>query len=127
MWWETVLIALVPSLITMIITNWFNRKKYSAEVKTTESQNMQTILETYRLTLEQYKKEIEDVNTRFTNYITEANKRAESNRKKIEDLGKEINLKNQQIIDMGKKVDLLFKETCVTKGCSKRTYFKDKV
>ncbi len=127
MWWETVLIALVPSLITMVVTNWFNRKKYSAEVKTTESQNMQTILETYRLTLEQYKKEIEDVNTRFTNYITEANKRAEANRKKIEDLGKEINLKNQQISDMGKKVDLLVKEACFTKGCSKRTYFRDKV
>ena len=127
MWWETVLIALVPSVITMVITNWFNRKKYSAEVKTTESQNMQTILETYRLTLEQYKKEIEDVNTRFTNYITEANKRDESNRKKIEDLGKEINLKNQQISDMGKKVDLLVKEVCITKGCSKRTYFRDKV
>ena len=127
MWWETVLIALVPSLITMVVTNWFNRKKYSAEVKTTESQNMQTILETYRLTLEQYKKEIEDVNTRFTNYITEANKTAESNRKKIEDLGKEINLKNQQISEMGKKVDLLVKEVCFTKGCSKRTYFRDKV
>ena len=127
MWWETVLIALVPSLITMVVTNWFNRKKYSAEVKTTESQNMQTILETYRLTLEQYKKEIEDVNTRFTNYITEANKRAEANRKKIEDLGKEINLKNQQISDMNKKLDLLVKEACFTKGCSKRTYFRDKV
>lgn len=131
---ETVLIAGVPSVLTMILTNWFNRKKYSAEVtnlvtqgKSTEVTNMQIILETYKLTLEQYKKEIEDVNTRFTEYIIAANAREEKSRSQMKKLEERVKIKNDKIDVLEKKLNVLVKEACLTNGCDKRTYFEGKI
>lgn len=131
MWWETVLIALVPSLVTMIVTNWFNKRKHTTEInnleiegKSAESKNMQVILETYKVTLDQYKTEIEDVNRRFTDYIKQANKRAEINKKKLESMNKRLEDKNDKIQELEKKMNVIIKDACFTKGCSKREYFK---
>lgn len=133
MWWETVLIALVPSLVTMVVTNWFNKRKHTTEVdnlviegKSAENKNMQLILETYKVTLDQYKTEIEDVNKRFTEYIKQANKRAEINKKKLESLNKRLEDKNDKIQVLEKKVDVMIKDACFIKGCSKRVYLSEK-
>lgn len=132
MWWETILIAAIPSLVTMLVTNWLNKKRYSAEVKnleiegkSVENANMQVILETYRVTMEQYKIEIEDVNKRFTEYIQQANKRAEINKEKMESLNKRLEDKNDKIQELEKKINLIIKDACLIKGCSKRVYLKD--
>lgn len=93
--WESILIATVPAIITLIVTNAYNTSRHKAEVqkiiqesKNSESDNMKTILETYNNTLTQYKTELEDVNKRFTNYITEANKRATASRERMANLEK---------------------------------------
>lgn len=133
MWWETVLIALVPSIITMSVTNWFNRKKYSVEVtnlkeqgKSTEVTNMQIILETYKLTLEQYRREIGEVNTRFTAYIKAANEREIAYQKQLNLLEERLKDKDDKISSLEKKLNILVEEACLTKDCDKRTYFKDR-
>ena len=130
---ETALIAGVPSVLAMILTNWFNRRKYSVEVsnlvtqgKSTEVTNMQIILETYKLTLEQYKKEIEDVNNRFTEYIIAANEREARSRSQMESLEERVKAKNSKIDILERKLNILVKEACLTSGCDKRTYFEGK-
>ena len=118
MWWETVLIALVPSLCTLLITNWLNKRKYRAEVFNLEEQgksisgrNIETILNTYNETLNQYKIEIEDSNKRFNKFKEEANE--------------EISSLKKNNANLSRKIDILIKEACFTKGCSKRTYFRE--
>lgn len=79
---------------------------------------MQTILDTYNTTLAQYKLELEDVNKRFSNYIKEANKRAQANRDKIESLEKSN-------AELKRRMDLLIENVCTVKGCSLRELLKE--
>lgn len=125
MWWEAILIAVIPSVVTMIVTNWINKKKYKTEVASLESQNMNLILSTYKTTLDQYKVEIDDVSKRFTDYIEEANKRSSANHKKIVELNKKIEEKDTKIMELEKKVDIMIKDVCLQKGCSMRVYLKE--
>lgn len=126
MWWETVLIAAIPSLVTMLVTNWFNKKRYSAEVKILEEENVSIKNQNSTIIFDMYKKELEDVNRRFTNYITEANEKAKLNKDRILKLESDNKLKNEKIKELEERLNALIDEVCFTKGCTERTYFKEK-
>ena len=101
---ESLLLATLPAIATLIITNIYNRSRHKAEVekiiqekKNSESDNFKIIFETYNGTLMQYKTELEDVNKRFSNYIKEANKLAQANKERIAKLEKDNAEMKQQL------------------------------
>ena len=101
---ESLLLATLPAIATLIITNIYNRSRHKAEIekiiqekKNSESDNFKIIFETYNGTLMQYKTELEDVNKRFSNYIKEANKRDEANKERIAKLEKDNSEMKQQL------------------------------
>lgn len=101
---ESLLLATLPAIATLIITNIYNRSRHKAEVekiiqekKNSESDNFKIIFETYNGTLMQYKTELEDVNKRFSNYIEEANKRDQANKERIAKLEKDNSEMKQQL------------------------------
>lgn len=101
---ESLLLATLPAIATLIITNIYNRSRHKAEVekiiqekKNSESDNFKIIFETYNGTLMQYKTELEDVNKRFSNYIKEANKLAQVNKERIAKLEKDNAEMKQQL------------------------------
>lgn len=101
---ESLLLATLPALATLIITNIYNRSRHKAEVekiiqekKNSESDNFKIIFETYNGTLMQYKTELEDVNKRFSDYIKEANKRDQANKERIAKLEKDNSEMKQQL------------------------------
>lgn len=131
-WWETILIAVIPSLLSIIVTNFFNRKKYKVEidklrteVRSSESKNTQIMLENYNTILEQYKIELLDVNKRFINYIEQSSAMAELQKKSMENLTKDVSEKKAKIQELERKINALIKEACLNKGCSVREYFKE--
>lgn len=101
---ESLLLATLPAIATLIITNIYNRSRHKAEVekiiqekKNSESDNFKIIFETYNGTLMQYKTELEDVNKRFSDYIKEANKRDQANKERIAKLEKDNTEMKQQL------------------------------
>ena len=101
---ESLLLATIPAIATLIITNIYNRSRHKAEIekiiqekKNSESDNFRIIFETYNGTLMQYKTELEDVNKRFSDYIKEANKRDQANKERIAKLEKDNSEMKQQL------------------------------
>lgn len=101
---ESLLLATLPAIATLIITNIYNRSRHKAEIekiiqekKNSESDNFRIIFETYNGTLMQYKTELEDVNKRFSDYIKEANKRDQANKERIAKLEKDNSEMKQQL------------------------------
>ena len=101
---EPLLLATLPAIATLIITNIYNRSRHKAEIekiiqekKNSESDNFRIIFETYNGTLMQYKTELEDVNKRFSDYIKEANKRDQANKERIAKLEKDNSEMKQQL------------------------------
>lgn len=101
---ESLLLATLPAIATLIVTNIYNRSRYKAEIekiiqekKNSESDNFRIIFETYNGTLMQYKTELEDVNKRFSNYIKEANKLDQANKERIAKLEKDNEEMKQQL------------------------------
>ena len=101
---ESLLLATLPAIATLIITNIYNRSRHKAEIekiiqekKNSESDNFRIIFETYNGTLMQYKTELEDVNKRFSDYIKEANKRDQANKERIAKLEKDNTEMKQQL------------------------------
>lgn len=101
---ESLLLATIPAIATLIITNIYNRSRHKAEIekiiqekKNSESDNFRIIFETYNGTLMQYKTELEDVNKRFSVYIKEANKRDQANKERIAKLEKDNSEMKQQL------------------------------
>lgn len=101
---ESLLLATLPAIATLIVTNIYNRSRHKAEVekiiqekKNSESDNFKIIFETYNGTLMQYKTELEDVNKRFSDYIKEANKRDQANKERIAKLEKDNSEMKQQL------------------------------
>ena len=101
---ESLLLATLPAIATLIITNIYNRSRHKAEIekiiqekKNSESDNFRIIFETYNGTLMQYKTELEDVNKRFSAYIKEANKRDQANKERIAKLEKDNSEMKQQL------------------------------
>lgn len=123
--WETILTMAIPSLVTMVATNFFNKKKYLAEVKQTETGNVQSMLAIYGQTLDQYKREIKDVNDRFTDYMQTASDRAELSKRKFKSMEKRLEEKNSKIKELEKKINAMLKDACLVKGCSKRVYLNE--
>ena len=125
MWWESLLLATIPALLTLITTNFYNKSKHKAEVqrlvqegKGVEAANMDTILQSYNVTLAQYKLELDDVNRRFSQYISDANKVAEINRQRISSL----EITNRELKC---KVETLEQDICMTQKCVFRTPLKN--
>lgn len=94
---NTILGLIGPATITSIITYFLTKKKYNAEVKTDEIENL-------KRTLEFYQKFIQDSDSRLESYI----RRGEDDR--------------VEIYKLQDTVQCLLKISCVDKECSNRRY-----
>jgi len=111
------LIAVIPSLIASVITFLFSRKKYIEEVNGIKEENAsiqrktdQTVLETYKLSFETLKKELQDMQVRFSQYIDNSNKRMEGYKERIDKLEKDNIDKDNKIKSLETTINSLKKQ-----------------
>lgn len=82
-------------------------KEENDSLKTTTSKVM---LENYSIGFETLKRELSDVNKRFSEYIESSNKRDESYRQRISDLERSNKEKDEQIKNLDTKINILLEE-----------------
>lgn len=123
--WEAILIAIIPTTVASIVAYVLGKKKNNVEIKKLEEENTTIRSQNSTIIFDMYKKELEDINKRFSTYIEEANSRAKINKEKIEKLEASNTAKDKKIQELTKKVDAFINEVCLTKGCSKRIFLKE--
>ena len=117
---ETILIATVPALATFLITRLFERKKYLTDVVSVEQTNLKTMLETYNISLESSKIEIERLTERINSSVLEMQGREKIFLEKEADYIMKIKDNNERIAKLEAKVSKLFLKVCIVKNCQKR-------
>jgi len=117
LWWHTILITVIPAVLSSITTHIFNKKKFNEEVNKIRGENTglknaneQLMLETYKISFESLKNELADINKRFGEYRDNSNNRDESYKKRIEILESENKDKDSKILLLEKKIDSILKE-----------------
>lgn len=83
---KELLLILIPSLVTSSVTWLLSRRKYRAESQANELDNVQKALGIYRDTINDLKKELEELRDRINVVVTEN----EALGKQMEELRKEL-------------------------------------
>lgn len=141
--WETILIAIVPSLVTMIITNLINRNKYKAELDAmikkseaeiaainkknegTDAENIRLMQENYALILAQHKTEISYLQESFDAYRKSSSEEREHNKKELKTAFDKIDLIERENRTLRSKIEFLTEDIITTKGITREEYFKN--
>lgn len=89
-----ILIAVIPASISAVLTYILTRKKYNAEVNTTELDNVEKSLGIYRKMVEELGQRVDALQKQLDGYVSEnENLRRENKalRGRVEQMGREIN------------------------------------
>lgn len=130
--WDTILIAAIPTAISIILTNYLNKQRHLAEIesikaenKSKETNNLNSIMESYNIVLTQYKVELVDSNNRLSEYIKNTNEREEQFKKLINKMEVQIIALHKDNKVLKEKVRILSDDICKVRGISRDELFKD--
>lgn len=130
--WDTILIAAIPTAISIILTNYLNKQRHLAEIesikaenKSKETNNLNSIMESYNIVLTQYKVELVDSNNRLSEYIKNTNEREEQFKKLINKMEIQIIALHKDNKVLKEKVRILSDDICKVRGISRDELFKD--
>lgn len=130
--WDTILIAAIPTAISIILTNYLNKQRHLAEIesikaenKSKETNNLNSIMESYNIVLTQYKVELVDSNNRLSEYIKNTNEREEQFKKLINKMEIQIIALHKDNKVLKEKVRILSDDICKVRGISREELFKD--